>query len=221
MISIFENVKNEVDKSILIHCRTEKGRGFHHAVKAKNKLHSIGKFDIETGEEINKKGDKTFSDVFGETLCELARKDEKIVVITAAMTEGTGLTQFAKEFPDRFFDVGIAEQHAVTFAAGLTTQGYKPFIAIYSSFLQRAFDQVIHDVAIQNLPVRFAIDRVGRALGDGATHDGIYDKDLLLSLPNFEVLEPKSKKELISAIHKAWKKNDAPIAFRYEKGVAK
>jgi 1-deoxy-D-xylulose-5-phosphate synthase len=176
LVSVLENIRdNKFNKPIFLHCITKKGKGYEPAEKSDDKFHGVEKFDIDTGITLKKTNQKSYSQVFGETLTTLAENDEKIVAITAAMMSGTGLKDFNKKFNNRFFDVGIAEQHAVTMAAGMATEGFKPYVAIYSTFLQRAYDQIVHDVAIQKLPVRFAIDRAGQVGSDGPTHAGSFD----------------------------------------------
>ena len=176
LIPVLKNIKtNKINKPIFLHVITKKGYGYKPAEESKDKFHGVNKFDVVTGSSLSKTNIKSFSQVFGETLSAEASMDEKIVAITAAMASGTGLDIFARKHPKKFFDVGIAEQHAVTMCAGLATEGFKPFAAIYSTFLQRAYDQIIHDVAIQKLPVRFAIDRAGQVGADGPTHAGSFD----------------------------------------------
>ena len=183
LVSVLENVKdNKFDKPIFLHCITKKGKGYKPAEEAEDKFHGVDKFNINTGSSLKKSNQKTYSQIFGETLSQLAEGDEKVVAITAAMMSGTGLKGFNEKFENRFFDVGIAEQHAVTMAAGMATEGYKPYVAIYSTFLQRAYDQIVHDVAIQKLPVRFAIDRAGQVGSDGPTHAGSFDITFLSTL---------------------------------------
>ncbi|MDW7675694.1 MAG: 1-deoxy-D-xylulose-5-phosphate synthase, partial [Bacillota bacterium] len=201
----------------LVHVITKKGRGYHHAESNPNKFHGIGSFDLETGEAIGKKNAPTYTEIFGKTLVELAENDDKIVAITAAMPDGTGLTPFSKKYPDRFFDVGIAEQHAVTMAAGLATQGYKPIVAIYSTFMQRAYDQVLHDVCLQKLPVIFAIDRAGLVGEDGETHHGLFDLSFMGNIPNLVLMSPKDESELKDMLFTATKLN-GPVAIRYPRG---
>ena len=194
MVSILENIRdNKFDKPVFLHCITKKGKGYSPAEKSEDKFHGVEKFDINTGNSVKKTNLKSYSNVFGEKLTKLAENDEKIVAITAAMMSGTGLKLFQQNFEKRFFDVGIAEQHAVTMAAGLATEGFKPFVAIYSTFLQRAYDQIVHDVAIQKLPVRFAIDRAGLVGSDGPTHAGSFDITYLATLPNFVVMAPSNQ----------------------------
>ena len=220
LVSIFENVKNSNHQGpILIHAVTKKGKGYQPAEDSGDKYHGVSKFNIVTGEQKKSKSNTpSYTKVFAETLIKHAEKDTKIIGITGAMPSGTGLNLFEKKFPDRMFDVGIAEQHAVTFAAGLTTEGYKPFAAIYSTFLQRAYDQVVHDVAIQSLPVRFAIDRAGLVGADGPTHAGSFDITYLSTLPNFVVMAASDEAELVKMINTSVKINDRPSAFRYPRG---
>ncbi len=220
LVSVFENVKNSKHEGpILIHAITKKGKGYKPAEESGDKYHGVSKFNILTGEQkVSKSNAPSFTKIFAETLIKHAEKDTKIIGITGAMPSGTGLNLFEKKFPDRMFDVGIAEQHAVTFAAGLTTEGYKPFAAIYSTFLQRAYDQVVHDVAIQSLPVRFAIDRAGLVGADGPTHAGSFDITYLSTLPNFVVMAASDESELVKMINTSVKINDRPSAFRYPRG---
>ena len=186
----------------MIHIKTQKGKGYSYAEKATDHYHGVSKFDVVTGEQV-KSGTNlpAYTKVFANTLVKHAERDSKIVGVTAAMPGGTGMDIFAKEFPKRMFDVGIAEQHGVTFAAGLATEGYKPYVAIYSTFLQRAYDQVVHDVAIQSLPVRFIIDRAGLVGADGSTHAGSFDITYLSTLPNFIVMAPSDEAELVKMIN--------------------
>ena len=220
LIPVLNNVKNsKYDGPILIHAITKKGKGYKPAEDSKDKYHGVGKFNIVTGEQSKSKTNiPSYTKVFANTLVKHAENDTKIIGITAAMPTGTGMDIFGKKFPDRMFDVGIAEQHAVTFAAGLATEGYKPFAAIYSTFLQRAYDQVVHDVAIQNLPVRFAIDRAGLVGADGPTHAGAFDITYLSTLPNFVVMGASDEAELVRMINTAVSINDRPSAFRYPRG---
>ncbi len=220
LVPILKNIRNDkATDPILIHCVTEKGRGYNDVMQTSDKLHAVAKFDLETGiQEKTSSQNPSYSKIFGKRLTELAKKDEKILAITAAMPSGTGLDIFAKEFKKRFFDVGIAEQHAVTFAAGLATEGLKAYSAIYSTFLQRAYDQVVHDVAIQKLPVRFAIDRAGFVGSDGPTHAGSFDISYLINLPNFILMAPSSGQELVKMINTANSINDCPSAFRFPRG---
>ena len=220
LVQIFENVKNSSHQGpILIHVRTQKGKGYKPAEESGDKYHGVSKFNIATGKQSKKVSNlPSYTKVFAETLIKHAEQDTKIIGITGAMPSGTGLNLFEKKFPDRTFDVGIAEQHAVTFAAGLTTEGYKPYAAIYSTFLQRAYDQVVHDVAIQSLPVRFAIDRAGLVGADGPTHAGSFDITFLSTLPNFVVMGASDESELVKMINTSVNINDRPSAFRYPRG---
>ncbi|MDC3127499.1 1-deoxy-D-xylulose-5-phosphate synthase [Candidatus Pelagibacter bacterium] len=220
LVQIFENVKNSNHQGpILIHVRTQKGKGYKPAEESGDKYHGVSKFNVATGEQSKSRSNApSYTKVFAETLIKHAEQDTKIIGITGAMPSGTGLNLFEKKFPDRTFDVGIAEQHAVTFAAGLATEGYKPYAAIYSTFLQRAYDQVVHDVAIQSLPVRFAIDRAGLVGADGPTHAGSFDITYLTTLPNFVVMAASDESELIKMINTSVHINDRPSAFRYPRG---
>ena len=220
LIQVLENVKNSNHEGpVLIHAITQKGKGYKPAEESGDKYHGVAKFNVITGEQIKSKSNtQSYTKIFAETLVKHAEQDAKIIGITGAMPSGTGMDIFEKRFPDRMFDVGIAEQHAVTFAAGLTTEGYKPFAAIYSTFLQRAYDQVVHDVAIQSLPVRFAIDRAGLVGADGPTHAGSFDITYLSTLPNFIVMAASDEAELVRMINTAVKINDRPCAFRYPRG---
>ncbi len=204
---------------VLIHVITEKGRGYHHAMNHPTRFHGTNPFVVETGLPKDMKRKANWTDVFSTIMVKMGKRDEKVVAITAAMPDGTGLKRYANCYPDRFFDVGIAEQHAVTFAAGLALGGMKPIVAIYSSFLQRAYDQVLHDVCIQNLPVVFAIDRAGLVGSDGETHQGIFDLSYLSSIPNMTIMAPKNKWEL-SDMMKFAVQFEAPIAVRYPRGTA-
>jgi 1-deoxy-D-xylulose-5-phosphate synthase len=204
----------------LIHAVTEKGRGYRYAESDKPKFHGICSFNIKNGEKLSKEDIPTYTSVFGDTLVQLAEADQKIVAITAAMPDGTGLTKFKKCYPDRFFDVGIAEQFAVTFAAGLALDGFKPVVAIYSTFLQRAYDQVIHDVCLQNLPIVFALDRAGIVGDDGPTHHGVFDLSYLQAIPNMVVMAPKDENEMQDMLKTALDYNRGPIAIRYPRGKA-
>ena len=220
LLPVLKNVKNSKHKGpILIHTITKKGKGYEPAEKARDKYHGVSKFNIITGEQ-KKSSSKipSFTKIFADTLIQHAEKDTKIIGITAAMPSGTGMDLFGNKFPDRMFDVGIAEQHATTFAAGLTTEGYKPYVAIYSTFLQRAFDQVVHDVAIQSLPVRFAIDRAGPVGADGSTHAGSFDIAYLTTLPNFVVMAASDEAELVRMINTSTIINNKPCSFRYPRG---
>ena len=220
LVRIFENVKNSNHQGpVLIHVRTEKGKGYKPAEDSGDKYHGVSKFNVSTGEQTKSRANTpSYTKVFAETLIKHAEQDTKIIGITGAMPSGTGLNLFGKKFPDRTFDVGIAEQHAVTFAAGLATEGYKPYAAIYSTFLQRAYDQVVHDVALQSLPVRFAIDRAGLVGADGPTHAGSFDITYLSTLPNFVVMAASDEAELVKMINTSVEINDRPSAFRYPRG---
>ena len=221
LIPILTNIRDaKEDYPILVHVVTHKGKGYEPAEKWPSKYHGVTGFDIETGEFQPKKCTRpTFTQVFSDTIVTLAKKDKKIAAITAAMPAGTGLDAFAEKFPDRFFDVGIAEQHAVTFAAGLACEGIRPFVALYSSFLQRAYDQVLHDVALQKLPVRFAIDRAGFVGEDGATHHGAFDLAMLCPIPNMIVMAPSDQAELQRMLATMAQIDDAPSAVRYPRGA--
>src|SRR5690606_30805381 len=219
LIPVLENVRDAAEGPCLVHVVTQKGTGYAPAENSADKYHGVQKFNVVTGEQAKgAAGPPSYTSVFARALIEEARNDARICAITAAMPSGTGLDKFAAEFPDRAFDVGIAEQHAVTFAAGLAAQGMRPFCAIYSTFLQRAYDQVVHDVAIQNLPVRFAIDRAGLVGADGATHAGSFDVTYLATLPNFVVMAAADEAELVHMVHTAALYDDGPIAFRYPRG---
>ena len=220
LLPVLRNVRDAKSGGpVLIHVVTRKGHGYPPAEKATDKFHGVSKFNEVTGEQPIKKGNSpSYTAVFAKSLIHEAEIDEKIVAITAAMPSGTGIDKFAEKFPERTFDVGIAEQHAVTFAAGLATQGYKPFAAIYSTFLQRAYDQIVHDVAIQCLPVRFSIDRAGLVGSDGPTHAGSYDITYLATLPNFVVMAAADESELMHMIATAARINDRPSAVRYPRG---
>ncbi len=219
LIPVLENVRDAAEGPCLIHVVTKKGKGYAPAEASADKYHGVQKFDVVTGaQDKAPPGPPSYQNVFGETLAKIAETDSRIVAITAAMPSGTGVDKFAKAHPDRAFDVGIAEQHAVTFAAGLAAQGMRPFCAIYSTFLQRAYDQVVHDVAIQNLPVRFAIDRAGLVGADGCTHAGSFDVTYLCTLPNFVVMAPADEAELVHMTHTAVLHDSGPIAFRYPRG---
>ncbi|MET0308755.1 MAG: 1-deoxy-D-xylulose-5-phosphate synthase [Sphingomonas sp.] len=219
LIPVLENVRDSEEGPILVHVVTKKGKGYAPAEAAADKYHGVQKFDVITGAQAKAPpGPPAYQNVFADQLIRDAESDPRIVAITAAMPGGTGIDRFAKAFPDRTFDVGIAEQHAVTFAAGLAAQGMRPFCAIYSTFLQRAYDQVVHDVAIQNLPVRFAIDRAGLVGADGATHAGSFDVTYLATLPNFIVMAAADEAELVHMTHTAALHDDGPIAVRYPRG---
>jgi 1-deoxy-D-xylulose-5-phosphate synthase len=220
LIPVLKNVRDSAHQGpFLVHAITQKGKGYIPAENSDDKYHGVTKFDVVTGAQVKSTvNTPAFTKVYGETLAKHGELDSKIVAITGAMPSGTGVDIFAKKFPKRTFDVGIAEQHAVTFAAGLATEGYKPFATIYSTFLQRAYDQVVHDVAIQNLPVRFAIDRAGLVGADGPTHAGSFDITYLATLPNFVVMAPSDEAELVRMINTAVTINDRPSAFRYPRG---
>lgn len=220
LLPVMRNIKEgKITGPILMHIVTEKGHGFNSPESSSEKYHAVRKFDVATKVQApNKPTAKSYTEVFAESLIKCAKQDEKVIAITAAMPSGTGLNKFAKEFPDRMYDVGIAEQHAVTFAAGLACEGYKPFCALYSTFLQRAYDQVVHDVAIQNLPVRFAIDRAGLVGADGPTHAGSFDVAYLACLPNFVVMAASDEAELAKMVATAADYDKGPIAFRFPRG---
>ncbi|MEQ8699094.1 MAG: 1-deoxy-D-xylulose-5-phosphate synthase [Bauldia litoralis] len=219
LLPVLQNVRDMQNGPVLIHVVTQKGKGYAPAEASKDKYHGVAKFDVVTGQQAKSTANvPAYTKVFANALIGAAEKDEKIVAVTAAMPSGTGLDLFAKRFPDRCFDVGIAEQHAVTFAAGLATEGFKPFAAIYSTFLQRAYDQVVHDVAIQSLPVRFAIDRAGLVGADGATHAGSFDTTYLACLPNFVVMAPGDEAELTHMVATAVAIDDRPSSFRFPRG---
>lgn len=218
MVRILEEAK-KIERPILIHVKTKKGKGYAPAEKYPSRFHGVGHFDIETGKSTDEKTGISYTEAFSHTICKLAEKDEKIVAVTAAMQEGTGLKKFASLYPDRIFDVGIAEEHAVTFAAGMAAGGLKPVVAIYSTFLQRAYDQIIHDVCLQELPVVFAIDRAGLVGSDGETHQGIFDLSYLRNIPGMTVFAPKNKYELRSGLEFGIK-SEKPFAIRYPRGTA-
>jgi 1-deoxy-D-xylulose-5-phosphate synthase len=219
LVPVLENVRDAAEGPCLVHVVTQKGKGYGPAEAAADKYHGVAKFNVITGEQAKAPaGPPSYTGVFAQALIAEASRDPKICAITAAMPSGTGLDKFAALYPERAFDVGIAEQHAVTFAAGLAAQGMRPFCAIYSTFLQRAFDQVVHDVAIQNLPVRFAIDRAGLVGADGATHAGSFDITYLATLPNFVVMAAADEAELVHMTHTAACHDDGPIALRYPRG---
>ena len=219
LLPILKNVSEVRTGPVLLHVVTKKGKGYPPAEAADDKYHGVAAFDVVTGAQAKPKANApAYTRVFGEALIAEGRRDEKIVAVTAAMPGGTGLDRFAEVFPTRVFDVGIAEQHAVTFAAGLASEGYKPFVAIYSTFLQRAYDQIVHDVAIQNLPVRFAIDRAGLVGADGATHAGAFDVAYLSCLPNMTVMAAADEAELMHMVATAVDHDSGPIALRYPRG---
>ena len=219
LLPVLQNVRDAKNGPFLVHVVTQKGKGYQPAENSADKYHGVVKFDVATGaQQKSKGGAPQYTKVFAESLIKEARKDDKIVAITAAMPSGTGLDLFEKEFPTRTFDVGIAEQHGVTFAAGLATEGFKPFATIYSTFLQRAYDQVVHDVAIQKLPVRFALDRAGLVGADGPTHAGSFDVAYLGCLPNFVVMAAADEAELVHMVATAAAIDDRPSALRYPRG---
>jgi 1-deoxy-D-xylulose-5-phosphate synthase len=219
LVPVLRNARDAQDGPILVHVVTHKGRGYAPAEAADDKYHGVAKFDVETGAQVKASSTApSYTRVFADALVAEARADDRVVAITAAMPAGTGLDVFGREFPDRTFDVGIAEQHAVTFAAGLAADGMRPFCAIYSTFLQRAFDQIVHDVAIQKLPVRFAIDRAGLVGADGATHAGSFDVTFLGCLPGFVIMAPADEAELMHMVATAAAHDDGPSAVRYPRG---
>jgi 1-deoxy-D-xylulose-5-phosphate synthase len=220
LLPVLRNVRdNRVDEPVLIHVVTQKGKGYEPAEKSADKYHGVTKFDVMTGAQAKSEPKApSYTNVFAEALIAEAEADARVVAITAAMPSGTGLDKFGKRFPDRCFDVGIAEQHGVTFAAGMACEGYKPFAAIYSTFLQRAYDQVVHDVAIQSLPVRFVLDRAGLVGADGPTHAGAFDVTYLATLPNFVVMAPADEVELMHMVATAAAIDDRPSALRYPRG---
>ncbi len=219
LLPVLKNVRDAKDGPILVHVVTQKGKGYAPAEASADKYHGVVKFDVATGKQVKAKANApSYTKVFGESLVKEAQKDDKIVAITAAMPSGTGVDIFGKAFPHRTFDVGIAEQHAVTFAAGLATEGYKPFAAIYSTFLQRAYDQIVHDVAIQRLPVRFALDRAGLVGADGPTHAGSFDAAYLGCLPGFVLMAAADEAELVHMVATAVAIDDRPSALRYPRG---
>ena len=219
LIDILNNIKL-LNEPVLLHVTTKKGKGYPPAEKNPTYFHGVGSFNADTGEDVKKESYiPTYTEIFGDTLLKMAETNDRIIAVTAAMPEGTGLVKFAETYPDRFFDVGIAEQHGVTFAAGLATEGFKPVVAIYSTFLQRAYDQILHDVCIEALPVVFAVDRGGIVGEDGATHNGIFDLSYFRSLPNMVVMAPKDENELVRMLTTALAHN-GPIAVRYPRGTA-
>jgi 1-deoxy-D-xylulose-5-phosphate synthase len=219
LVDVLENVRDADEGPMLVHVVTRKGKGYAPAENAADKYHGVVKFDVISGVQAKSAaGAPSYTSVFAKALGTEMARDEKVVAITAAMPSGTGLDKIADEYPERTFDVGIAEQHGVTFAAGLAAQGYRPFCAIYSTFLQRAYDQVVHDVAIQNLPVRFAMDRAGLVGADGATHAGSFDLAYLCTLPNFVVMAAADEAELCHMVHTMAVHDSSPIAVRYPRG---
>ena len=218
MVKLINEAKN-IDQAVMIHVKTIKGKGYGPAMRNPELFHGIGSFNMRTGEPDHKSDGSDYSDIFGKAMLHLAEKNDKVVAITAAMSSGTGLNAFRDKYPERFYDVGIAEEFATTFAAGLAVEGMKPYFAVYSSFLQRAYDQIAHDVCIQNLPVTFCIDRAGLVGNDGETHQGIFDISYLSSIPNMNIFAPKNGKELEQVLCFA-SKFHAPLAIRYPKGKA-
>ena len=206
-----------MDNAVLVHVLTKKGKGYAPAEKLPAKFHGVSPFDVETGNVLEQKKADTYTDVFADIMCDLGEKEPKLVAITAAMKDGTGLSKFQEKYPDRFFDVGIAEQHAVTFAAGLAAAGMKPVFAVYSSFLQRGYDQIVHDVCTQNLPVVFAIDRAGIVGNDGETHQGVFDIAYLNHIPNMTILAPKNRWEFAEMMQFAVA-HKGPVAIHYPRG---
>jgi 1-deoxy-D-xylulose-5-phosphate synthase len=217
LIEVFKRAKIH-NSPVLVHVLTKKGKGYLPAEENPDKFHGIGPFDIESGNTLGETGPPSYTEIFGDTLVSLAATDPKVLAITAAMPTGTGLSKFAEQYPNRFFDVGIAEQHGVTMAAGLATAGYRPVVAIYSSFLQRAYDQVLHDVCLQKLPVLFAIDRAGLVGEDGPTHHGLFDISYLGSIPNLVYMAPADERELQYMLATALRHN-GPTAIRYPRGA--
>jgi 1-deoxy-D-xylulose-5-phosphate synthase len=217
LVEVFNNI-NELDGPLLVHIMTTKGKGYKPAEETPAKYHGVGAFDVATGKGAARPAVKSYTDLFGETLVQLAEEDPKIIAITAAMPDGTGLNQFSQRFPDRFFDVGIAEQHAMTFAAGLAAEGFRPVVAIYSTFVQRAYDQVFHDICLQKLPVTIAMDRAGLVGDDGPTHHGAFDLSYLRHLPEITVMAPKDENELRHMLKTAVY-SGLPIALRYPRGA--
>ncbi|MGN0159355.1 MAG: 1-deoxy-D-xylulose-5-phosphate synthase [Brotaphodocola sp.] len=219
MVRIFKEAR-KMEHAVLVHVLTKKGKGYAPAEKYPSRFHGVEPFDIQTGKPLREKQYPTYTDVFSKKICQLAARHPRVVAVTAAMPDGTGLNAFRKHFPERFFDVGIAEQHAVTSAAGMAAAGLKPVVAVYSSFLQRGYDQILHDVCIQNLPVVFALDRAGLVGSDGETHQGIFDLSYLTSIPNMSVLAPKNLWELQRDLEFAIEQYEGPIAIRYPRGQA-
>ena len=220
LLQSFETAKN-LEGPILMHVITRKGMGYKYAEQRPNEFHGVSPFNVLTGENLKKSSEPSYSEVFGNKLCDIAEKNENVVAITAAMTDGTGLTGFAKKFPERTFDAGIAEQHAVTMAAGFAVNGITPVVAVYSSFLQRAYDQVVHDVALQNLHVILAIDRAGLVGNDGETHQGVFDEGFLCQIPNMTVMAPCDYREFENMLEYAVNQYEGPIAIRYPRGSSK
>lgn len=218
LIDILNNIKC-LNEPVLLHVATTKGKGYSPAEQNPTYFHGVGSFEVETGDIVSAKKNPTYTEIFGETIIEMAKTNDKIIAVTAAMPEGTGLLGFSQKFPDRFYDVGIAEPHGVTFAAGLATEGFRPVVAIYSTFLQRAYDQILHDVCIESLPVVFAIDRGGIVGEDGPTHHGLFDLSYLRAMPNMVVMAPKDENELRRMLKTALS-HSGPIALRYPRGAA-
>lgn len=218
MIKVLREAKR-LDRPVLVHVLTKKGKGYLPAEENPSKFHGTGPFEIETGAAITTSDKDSYTDVFSKVICDIGKSNRKVVTITAAMADGTGLSRFAKYFPQRFFDVGIAEEHALTFAAGLAAGGMKPVVALYSSFLQRAYDQAIHDICMQNLPVMIAVDRAGLVGNDGETHQGVFDLSFLSMIPNMTVMAPKNRWELADMV-RFCVDYDAPVALRYPRGTA-
>lgn len=218
MISALETASKQKG-AVLVHVVTKKGKGFSMAEKNPSAFHGVNPFELRTGKAKNVKTGRSYTDVFSSTLCEMAEEKKEIVAVTAAMPSGTGLVPFKEAFPERFYDVGIAEEHAVTFAAGLAAEGLRPIVAIYSTFLQRAYDQILHDVCISSLPVVFAIDRAGLVGNDGETHQGVFDLSFLMNIPNLTIMAPKNSKELQEMLRFAFTL-DGPVAIRYPRGTA-
>lgn len=219
LIKVFK-VAKRIDHAVLVHVVTQKGHGYRPAERNPSKYHGIPPFNIQTGDVLKAGNKKTYSEIFSDTICSIAKKDERVAAITAAMPDGTGLTKFSKWFPERFFDVGIAEEHAVTFSAGLAAGGMKPVFAVYSSFLQRAYDQILHDVCIQQLHVVLAVDRAGLVGSDGETHQGIFDISFLRNIPNMTLFAPKNAWELRAGLEFALEQYEGPFALRYPRGEA-
>lgn len=217
---LLDNFKlaENIEGPIIMHVITKKGKGYKYAEQRPNEFHGVSPFDVVSGENLKKSTVPSYSDIFGKKMCEIAEKNENVVAITAAMTDGTGLTDFAKKYPKRLFDAGIAEQHAVTMAAGLAVNGIVPVVALYSSFLQRAYDQVVHDVALQNLHVVLAVDRAGLVGNDGETHQGVFDEGFLAQIPNMTVVAPGDYREFENMIEFAVNEYDGPMAIRYPRG---
>ncbi len=217
-INSIKNILKQADKMngpVMVHVVTEKGKGYHYAEKSPEVFHGIGPFDLSNGLPLKKKKSLTYTDIFGQTLLQISREKPEIVAITAAMTAGTGLKKFSREFPDRFYDVGIAEQHGVTFAAALAAGGMRPVVAVYSTFLQRAYDQILHDTCLQKLPVVFAVDRAGIVGEDGETHQGLFDLTYLRTMPNMSIMAPANENELQDMLSTAISHTDGPVAIRY------